>query len=79
VLSRRTYRWTTAETTSVISPELEAEILRLHHAEKWPVGTIFSQLHVRHRTVRRVLAQGGNRGAANASTVTVQATALDVV
>jgi len=43
----------------MISPEREAEILRLHHAEKWPVGTIASQLHVHHSTVRRVLAQAG--------------------
>ena len=38
---------------------LEAEILRLHHAEKWPIGTIATQLRVHHATVRRVLAQAG--------------------
>ena len=38
----------------MIRPEREAEILRLHHAEKWPVGTIASQLHIHHSTVRRV-------------------------
>src|SRR6187551_1486577 len=43
----------------MITPEREAEILRLHHAEKWPVGTIASQLHVHHSTVRRVLIQAG--------------------
>jgi transposase len=43
----------------VIAPEREAEILRLHHAEKWPVGTIAAQLGVHHSTVRRVLAQAG--------------------
>src|SRR5690349_18964706 len=43
----------------MISPEREAEILRLHHAEKWPIGTIASQLHVHHSTVRRVLVQAG--------------------
>jgi transposase len=37
----------------------EAEILRLHHAEQWPIGTIASQLAVHHSTVRRVLAQAG--------------------
>jgi transposase len=47
----------------MISPEREAEILRLHHAEKWPVGTIASQLRVHHSTVRRVLAQAGAIGA----------------
>jgi transposase len=43
----------------VITPELKAEVLRLHHAEKWPVGTIASQLKLHHSTVRRVLAQAG--------------------
>ena len=41
----------------MIGPELEAEILRLFHAEKWKVGTIAAQLHLHHSTVRRVLAQ----------------------
>jgi transposase len=43
----------------MIPPELEAEILRLYHAEKWRVGTIAAQLGVHHSTVRRVLAQAG--------------------
>lgn len=43
----------------MISAEREAEILRLHHAEKWPVGTVAAQLGVHHSTVRRVLAQAG--------------------
>jgi transposase len=43
----------------MISRELEAEILRLHHAEGWPVGTLARQLHVHHSTVRRVLGQAG--------------------
>jgi transposase len=43
----------------VITPEVEAQILRLHHAEKWPLGTIATQLGVHHSTVRRVLAQAG--------------------
>jgi transposase len=34
-------------------------ILRLHHVEKWPVGTIASQLSVHHDVVRRVLRQAG--------------------
>ncbi|WP_157271511.1 IS21 family transposase [Azohydromonas aeria] len=42
-----------------ISPDLGAEILRLHHAELWPVGTIAYQLGVHHSTVRRVLAAEG--------------------
>ncbi|MGB6605436.1 MAG: IS21 family transposase [Steroidobacteraceae bacterium] len=43
----------------MISRELEAEILRLHHAEGWPVGTLARQLHLHHSTVRRVLGQAG--------------------
>jgi transposase len=43
----------------MISRELEAEILRLHHAERWPIGTLARQLHVHHTTVRRVLRQAG--------------------
>jgi transposase len=43
----------------MILPKLEAEILRLYHAEKWPVGTIAGQLGVHHSVVRRVLAQDG--------------------
>jgi len=43
----------------MISRALEAEILRLHHAEGWPVGTIATQLRLHHGTVRRVLAQAG--------------------
>ncbi len=43
----------------VIRGEIEAEILRLHHVEKWPVGTIAAQLHVHHDVVERVLAGEG--------------------
>ena len=39
-----------------ISPELIAQILRLHEAEHWRVGTIARQLHVHRDAVRRVLA-----------------------
>lgn len=42
-----------------IPPELEAQILRFHHVEKWPAGTIAKQLQVHHTTVYRVLAQAG--------------------
>ena len=42
-----------------IAPDLVAQILRLHAAEKWRVGTIARQLHVHRDTVRRVLAQSG--------------------
>jgi transposase len=45
--------------TMVIAPDIEAQILRYYHAEKWKVGTIARQLHVHHSTVRRVLAQAG--------------------
>jgi len=43
----------------MIPRELEGEILRLHHAEGWPIGTLARQLHVHHSTVRRVLGQAG--------------------
>jgi transposase len=37
------------------TPEVEAEILRLHYAEHWPVGTIATQLSAHPDQVRRVL------------------------
>jgi transposase len=43
----------------MIPRELEAKILRLRLAEKWPVHTIASQLHVHHDVVERVLRQAG--------------------
>src|SRR5688572_9031796 len=43
----------------MISKELEAEIIRLFHAEKWLIGTIADQLGVHHTTVQRVLGQTG--------------------
>ena len=43
----------------VTPAEIEAQILRYYHAEKWKVGTIAQQLHVHHSVVRRVLAQAG--------------------
>ena len=30
------------------SPDIEAQILRSYHVEKWRVGTIAGQLHVHH-------------------------------
>jgi transposase len=42
-----------------ISPELEAQILRYYHVEKWRIGTIAGQLGVHHGVVARVLAQAG--------------------
>ncbi len=42
-----------------ISSELEAQILRYFHVEKWRVGTISTQLHVHHATIKRVLLQAG--------------------
>jgi len=50
----------------MIPPELEAEILRLYHAEHWRVGTIARQLQVHHSTVRRVLLQSGVPAAGSA-------------
>ena len=43
----------------VTPPDIETQILRYYHAEKWTVGTIARQLHVHHSVVRRVLAQAG--------------------
>lgn len=50
-----------------INAELKAEILRLHHAEKWRLGTIATQLCVHHGTVERVIRQGDGSGAPGAS------------
>ena len=55
-----TYVNTTVEDPTVaILPDLEAQILRYYHAEKWRINTIARQLHVHHGTVARVLAQAG--------------------
>jgi len=43
----------------MLSKEQEADALRLHYAEKWPIGTIARQLGVHHTSVQRVLRQGG--------------------
>jgi len=43
----------------MLTKEQEADALRLHYAEKWPVGTIARQLSVHHTSVQRVLRQGG--------------------
>lgn len=42
-----------------INAELEANILRYHHVEKWRVGTMARQLGVHHSVVTRVLSQAG--------------------
>lgn len=43
----------------MISKESEAEIMRLYHGEKWPIGTIARQLGLHHTTVQRVLRHAG--------------------
>jgi len=43
----------------VITKETEAEVVRLYHGEKWPIGTIARQLGVHHTTVQRVLGESG--------------------
>src|ERR1700686_3751604 len=43
----------------VTPPDIEAQILRYYHAEKWTMGTIARQLHVHYSVVERVLAQAG--------------------
>ena len=42
-----------------VTAEESASILRLHHVEQWPVGTIATELGRHHDTVERVLAQSG--------------------
>jgi len=44
---------------SRIDREREAEIVRLVLAEKWPIGTVATQLGVHHSVVRRVLERVG--------------------
>jgi transposase len=56
---RRAVSDTKLESTDVIPPETEAEILRLALAEKWRVGTIARQLGRHHSTVARVLRDRG--------------------
>ena len=46
-------------TAVTIDPDLEAQILRYYHVEKWRVGTIARQLRLHPDTVSRVLAQAG--------------------
>jgi transposase len=45
--------------TMTIPPDLEAQILRYHHVEKWRAGTIARHLHVHYDAVVRVLSQAG--------------------
>ena len=49
----------TEDLAVTIPSELEAQILRYHHVEKWPVGTIAKHLRVHHTTISRVLLQAG--------------------
>lgn len=42
-----------------LTPETEAEILRRHHADRWPAGTIATQLKLHRDSVVRVLTQAG--------------------
>ena len=43
-----------------ITGDESAMIMRLHHVEGWPVGTIADQIDRHHDTVERVLAHGGS-------------------
>lgn len=42
-----------------LSTTLQAQIVRLYHAEGWRIGTIAAQLGVHHSSVRRVLSAAG--------------------
>ena len=44
-----------------LPPETETQILRYHHAERWPIGTIASQLNLHRDSVALVPAQAGLR------------------
>lgn len=41
----------------MITPEQEAEIIRLFHVERWPPGTIARELGVHHSVVTRVVGK----------------------
>jgi len=47
----------------MITRAMETEVLRLHHAEKWPIGTIARQLMLHHCVlavgVREMASDGG--------------------
>ena len=43
----------------MVPRDIEAQVLRLYHAEKWPIGTIADQLGIHHDVVERVLEQDG--------------------
>jgi hypothetical protein len=45
----------------MIALELEAEIIRLFHAEHWKPGTIATQLRVHSSVVERVLVEQPTR------------------
>jgi hypothetical protein len=53
------------EEAQTIPADLEAQILRYYHVEKWRTGTIARQLHVHPETVARVLAQAGQQDERN--------------
>jgi transposase len=42
-----------------LAPEIEAQILRYYHVEKWRNGTIAKQLQIHHSSVERVLRHAG--------------------
>jgi transposase len=42
-----------------VSSELQAQILRYHHVEKWRIGTIARQLGIHYGTVQRALHRAG--------------------
>lgn len=42
-----------------LTPDTEAQILRRHHVDQWPVGTIAAQLGIHRDSVARVLCQAG--------------------
>ena len=51
---------TPSEAFEGLARQESAKILRLQHAEGWPVGTIAAELGRHHDTIERVLAQSGH-------------------
>jgi len=51
--------FTQREGSMTVSKMMEAELLRLYHAEKWPVNTIAKQMNIHYSVVKRVLLQDG--------------------
>ena len=52
----------------MISPEVRAQVLRLHRVEKWAIQTIARHARIHYTSVRRILSEAGEQEAAQSST-----------